>query len=212
MDPEEIPHLIRDALNVQEREARNRRSQKNPALETLIDSGSLEVFQAAEELCKSSDRNEKLLGIRILRELGRPDRPFSESIVDTIGGLIRTERDDEILSWEVSALGYQRTPRALPILWPLTSHSGATVREEVATAISKSSSESGPDDTSIEALIHLAQDSNTEVRFSSLFELASWWNNGNKNPRMEAALREAMHDPDSRIVHTVRAALEGVPD
>jgi HEAT repeat protein len=202
-----LSSLVGDALKVQMGELAARRPTKNSALQSLIETPSTEVVQLSKQLCTSSNRNEKLLGIRILRELGRPEMPFAEESVAILVPLTEAEQDTELLCWELSALGYQRNAKALPALLLLVNHNEPTVRDEVATALSLSSQTTGLDGRSIDALVRLSRDPDPEVRFSSVFELASWWTQGNKNQRLEAALSRAALDADSRVSVVAAKAL-----
>ena len=124
MERATVQGLLRQALQAQAEEDRSDRNAKNPALQELLDAPSEEVFATAASLCGSEDRHERLLGVRILRELGRPAMPYRDRTVELLLGLLEAETDSEVLEWTVSALGYQRSSAALPALLRLASHPG----------------------------------------------------------------------------------------
>jgi HEAT repeat protein len=209
MDSAEIDRLFGKAREEQERELRE--EIRNPSFEALIGDGSDEVFDKAAKLLTSADRHDRLLGVRILSEIGRPEMKFADKSVGLITNTIRSEQDSELLSWEVSALGKQHRAAALPTLLSLSNHLEPTVRDAVAGAISSAAQRSGIDADSIVALGELAQDPDDHVRFSAVFELASWWSHGENARDIANALDLATRDGDSGVARVARDALAKRP-
>jgi HEAT repeat protein len=199
LDGDEIPNRIHGALERQRLQVSGEEPGRNEDLEFLIETPTRAVFESAEALCHSSVPNERLLGVRIIGELGRPSMPFSESSSALLVDMVQIETDDKLLSWEISALGNQGRARALNTLIAFVGHSDSEVRYALAGAISRSATESGLDVESSLALEELARDPDTEVRFSAIFELANWYSEGHDEAGIVSILARARSDRDSRI-------------
>lgn len=205
-----IEELLAWALRSQDDECQPGSSARNAALQELIDTPSEEVFTAAAGLIPSRDRRKRLLGVRILSELGRPSMPYAHRAAPLLLRCLAVEEDTELLEWEISALGNQRSPEALPALLNLRAHPAAPVRDAVAGAISASQA-ANLDAPSIRALTELAGDSDAEVRFSAVFELAVWFEAGSEELRVVAALHRATCDADPRVARAAASALASRP-
>jgi hypothetical protein len=205
MTQENIDSLIARALDAQASELKE--ESKNPEFETLVNSQSSDVHRKAVNLLLSPQRQERLLGVRILSELGRPEMPFADASVEAMISIIESETDVDLLRWEVSALGNQHRASTLPTLLALADHSDPSIRDAVAGAISQSTTGSELDDKSIVVLARLAQDPDDEVRFSSVFELAAWWDHGVRDPRVGGALKQATRDANARVARTASDCL-----
>jgi hypothetical protein len=203
MSAARVPALLDSALQAQHVEESDATA-KNQSLQQLIDHPSDEVFEAARRLIESSVPGKRKLGIRILRELGRPQMPYARAAVGELSRLLERERQPDLLVWTVSALGNQHVGEALPVLWELATHPEPTVRDSVSGAISGAAMSTGLDDRSIDVLCRLSQDTDGDVRFSAVFELSAWRAHGVTDPRITAALEQARHDNEPKVA---RAAM-----
>jgi HEAT repeat protein len=200
--------LVNDALDAQRLEEVDSEA-KNTALELLIDHPSEEVFRHAVSLCASQHSGERKLGVRILRELGRPRMPYAVGATKILREVILESPDTDLLVWEVSALGNQHEPSALPVLWELANHSESPVRDAVCGAISGAAQRIGLDEHSVHVLVQLSHDNDANVRFSAVFELAAWRAEGVSNATLLSALERATLDPDPQISAMAVNGLQG---
>jgi HEAT repeat protein len=195
--------LVDDALEAQELEA------KNAALELLIDDPSEEVFRQAVSLCFRQQTAERKLGVRILRELGRPLMPFAVAATGVLMEVILESPDTDLLVWEISALGNQHEPAALAVLWELANHSESPVRDAICGAISGAAQKIGLDEHSLQVLVQLSHDNDASVRFSAVFELAAWRAEGVSSAELLSALEHATLDADPKVSATAVRGLQG---
>lgn len=96
----------------------------------------------------------------------------SGSVVGAVNEILSNESEPTVLSLLVDALGYARTPSALPTLHRLASHRSADVRFTVPMALSQCSD--GDFNSIAEPLLALSADSLAEVRWSAVYELCEW--------------------------------------
>jgi HEAT repeat protein len=208
MSAARVPALIDSALQAQHVEESDATA-KNQSLQELIDHPSDEVFEAARRLIESSVPGERKLGVRILRELGRPQMPYAGAAVGELSRLLERERQPDLLVWTVSAIGNQHVGEALPVLWELATYPEPAVRDSVSGAISGAAMSTGLDDRSIDVLCRLSHDTDADVRFSAIFELSAWRAHGVNDPRITAALEQARHDNDPRVARAAMNARGG---
>ena len=207
MTSSELSDLVQEALRTQAKEETDPAA-TNPALEAIIDHASLpDAFALADRLVRSSLPSDKKLGVRILRELGRPQMPYAAKSVRILQTLIDNHPDTKLLIWTISALGNQHREEALPSLWILADNPEPSVRDAVCGAISGAAAQSTLDDRSIEILVRLALDPDRNVRFSATFELAAWRSHGIIDQRVVQALEQANWDSDPQVAKAARLDL-----
>jgi HEAT repeat protein len=168
---------------------------------TTGDAPEDELLAAGEELICSGAANRRILGVRLLRELTQHARKAASDMA----GLLRHERDDDVIYWIASAFGFLESEPVTNELISLATHEDPGVRYHVATALANRSSGELPDE-SLTALTALAVDPDAEVRYSAVFELGSWWQ-ASRDPRIETALETALRDGDLHVVRAARDAL-----
>jgi hypothetical protein len=195
---DDIAALVEAALRSQQLEDVDPAS-KNLPIDELIDHPSGEVFDAASRLVASQDIGEKKLGVRVLRELGRPEMPYAVETIPLLMRLLDQQPDTELLVWIVSAIGNQHRAEVLPALWRLAVHPEPAVRDAVCGAISGAAGGSVLDDRSVDVLQQLSRDPDDDVRFSATFELAAWQADGMRDSRIDEAMERARRDSDPRI-------------
>jgi HEAT repeat protein len=194
--------LIDELLREQDLEFRTGFERTNHLLHsTVSNSPEAELLAAGEKLVGSDAASQRILGIRLLGEL----KQLAGKATNDLAGLLQSEHDDDVIYWIASAFGFLRSDSVTSELIRLAAHSNPGVRYHVATALANRSS-GGLPDASLAALTSLASDVNSEVRFSAVFELGSWWQVGH-DPRIEAVLANALGDGDSDVVRAARDAL-----
>lgn len=160
-----------------------------------------ELLAAGEELIRSDAANQRILGVRLLREL----RQHATKAASDMAGLLHREQDDDVIYWIASAFGFLDSEPVTNELISLAAHDDPGVRYHVATALANRSSGELPGE-SLTALTVLTGDPDAEVRFSAVFELGTWWQ-ASQDPRIEAVLVAALRDRDPRVVRAARDAL-----
>lgn len=160
------------------------------------------VFGAATELIASTDPADKVLGIRILRELGEADdtgrRPFSDQAVPLLRELLRQEPDARVLAWIISALGYNAARESLPEVLRFVEHSEAGVRFAVAAALPGLVDPQQIEPAAADALLTLCRDGDPEIRYYALYALLD--EVSGTDPLQLANVRTALeNDPDEQI-------------
>lgn len=136
-DTRSIAELIEAALEGQIREAANPDSEPDPenfeAIAILHHKGTHEILDAARVLCASLDPERRVLGARILGQLGSP-RSFPDECCDD---LLKLLNDDnfEVLKAAVYALGHLSNRRADSHLIAFKNHGDDQLRCGVARAL-----------------------------------------------------------------------------
>lgn len=130
-----------------------------PNLVALHERGTHEVLDAAIEQCRSVDPMRRIVGARILGELGSPERTFPEECCDMLLELLKRDSDERVFKSALIALSHLRNPRCEPDIIALMHHPDSEVRHFVASHLSGTTSEEG-----IAALLELMQDSSAVVR------------------------------------------------
>lgn len=82
------------------------------------------------------------------------------------------------------------------------------IRDATAAAVSWLGCESR-DVVAAEMLVSLSGDPDPEVRFSAVWEIGWWWDDGARNASLERVLRQSIEDSDSRIQ---RIGIESIGD
>ncbi|GAA4607470.1 hypothetical protein BJY16_006348 [Actinoplanes octamycinicus] len=167
-----------------------------------------EVFQRAAELVKVGDVTRRVLGLRILRELGErgPDgrRPSTAETIPLLRDQLRQETEPAVLLWIVSALGYHFAAEALFEVVALAGHPDERLRFHVAANLTNLVDLRTVEPAAADALIRLCHDEDADTRFYALYavtrEIA-----GMNVDRVSALTAELMSDPDDQI-RTMAAA------
>lgn len=179
----------------------------NEPLQWLIDQvGPDDQLEIGHRLLEGEGARERVLGARLLRETW--DRRVGA--LDLVVGALQRETDDEVLGWLLAAVAFLGDSSALDAVMTFAHHPDTRVRDQVAGAISRC----GADERSssaLAALIELADDPEGEVRFSALFELGQWWQDGFTDARVQRRLRRALGEGESRIRDIAAEAFAAVP-
>jgi HEAT repeat protein len=127
-----------------------------------------EVLEGASLLLNSNDAARRVVGIRVLAQLGLPERKFPVECTDRLLTLLTVEKDACVLAATASAFYYLEASRGLPELLQLSKHPDARVREGVVNGLT-GLTEPG----AVSALITLSADENSTVRDWAVFGLGT---------------------------------------
>jgi hypothetical protein len=172
---------------------------------TISETPQAELLAAGRELIASDAARRRILGTRLLRELGEHAGQAVAELTWLLDRELDRENDDEVLYWVVSALGFLGGAPVTAGLTGLAAHGDPGIRYHVATALANAGTGELPEESRA-TLISLAQDPNAEVRFSAVFELGAWWQAA-PDARVEAVLRRACRDSDRATAQAARSAL-----
>ncbi len=136
-------------------------SRATAALVALHERGSREVLVAAIELCNSRELPKRILGARILGELGGPGvhRGFPDECCDTLLRLAASDENMEVVIAAVFALGHLGNRRSDEALSDFSNHPHPLVRKGVAFALNGATSQ-----RAVKALLVLMEDPDAEIR------------------------------------------------
>ena len=143
---------------------------------------TLDVLQAARELCVSECAEERILGADILGQLGVPDNAFPDESLAALLSMLDTEQDPDVLGNVCVALGHLHDARAVEKVVPLKDHTDANVRFHLAFAL-----QGQTDELAVQTLIGLSEDEDSDVRDWATFSL------GTQLDEDSPAIREALH-------------------
>jgi HEAT repeat protein len=130
-----------------------------PNLVALHERGTREVLDAAIKQCHSPDPIRRIVGARILGELGSPSRTFPEECCDALLELVRHDNDERVFKSALIALNHLRNARCEPDIIALRHNPDSEVRYFVASHLWGTKSDAGA-----AALLELMQDSSPVVR------------------------------------------------
>lgn len=189
------------------REAWARRHQGGPDtfLVALHERADRSVFEASVRLIRSRNRDRRILGLRILRELGpAEERPVFWETWDILERLARREKDPDVLAWVLCCLGQLRAPRALDTLLLFADSADSNLRFEVANHLMGVVSD--PDDPgAVDLLVGFCEDGDPEVRWTALYDFAEFVTLD--SPRIRAMLHARLEDQDEQIRTLAQRAL-----
>lgn len=168
---------------------------------TIRDTPELELLRVGEGLMRSADPAERILGIRLIREV----KQYEGQAIDDLAELLRDERDEDVVAWIVSAFGFVRSDVVTARLIELATHPDPAIRYHTATALANRADEYLPD-PSRSVLLALCDDDDPEVRYSAVYELGAWWLVSD-DPSAEAVLDRAACDADPFVLRAARDAL-----
>jgi HEAT repeat protein len=152
-----------------------------------------EVLESAQGLGRSECSEERSLGAWILGQVGIPDRVFPDECLATLLEMLDVEHDVEVLQSICTALGFLDDPRTVERLVRLADHPVAEVRFHVAIAL-----QGQTDELAVQALIHLSEDADGDVRDWATFALGTQLDED--TPEIREALVRRLVDSD----HTAR--------
>lgn len=172
-------------------------------LTALHERGNREVFDAALTLCGDQQPKERVIGLRILRELGpHGARPVFEETWALLDRMVETEEDPGVLYWTLACLRFTNDPRILDTLVRLSTHPDADIRRGIAFSIAAC----GPEDPRvIEVQLRLAEDPDNEIRSLALYDLVN--DITADTPAVREVLTRLLDDPDPAIRLDAKAAL-----
>lgn len=146
-----------------------------PALVALHQRPTREVFEHGAALTGAGDAVKRVLGVRILRELGPEQedgrRTFSAETIPLLNGMLGTETDPGVLRWIVSALGWHRGGVALPAVAALVDHPDVGVRYAVAWALPGLVTLTDVEAEAVRALTVLCRDEDADIRYYALYAI-----------------------------------------
>lgn len=159
-DPRSTDEIVADALKQEDDDARWE------LITALHFRGTRDVFEAARNLTKSVNPDERCLGVDILAQLGIPERSFPNEVCDILLELLKSERDADVLQSACTAFGHNKDFHVVEPLARLWSHPSADVRYAVVFGLLGQE-----DEFAIQALIELSADADDDVRNWATFGL-----------------------------------------
>lgn len=129
--------------------------------------GGQEEFDIGAEFARSADALDRVVGARILGELGWGKDTFLEESIEILIELL-ADSDEQVLSAALSCLGRRRATDAIPLVIPFVSHKNPDVRFGAVMALTCQS-----DLAAIHGLIQLARDTDRDVRNWAAFGIGS---------------------------------------
>ena len=148
-----------------------------------------EVLNRARQLCQSPLCAERRLGADILGQLGVPERTFPKECMAILLQALHEEKDAEVLSASLIALGHLHEDEAIEPAAQLCRHPNPGVRHGVVSALT-----GYEDQRAIETLIGLSKDEDADVRDWATFGLGTQINVD--TPTLREALAERLNDVD----------------
>lgn len=169
--------LVVFALYFIQKESESGEDTLNPALLVLQQRVTPEVVSLCATLCCGENPAERYLGVLILREFPALDQPhpFATEAIEILEQLVSTESEEMILAMGLSALGWQKDPRVLPIIITFAGHPSPMVRLMIADNLILSCPQNDPfPDPVAETYAQFVMDPDLDVRwysFATLTEL-----------------------------------------
>lgn len=176
-----------------------------PLLVELHRRGTREIYERAVAWTRSRSELERVLAVRILRELGGSPPRFATEALPLLVRMLDEETSRLVLRWVVSAIGYQRVhdARALAAVIEHAKHEDGAVRFAVAAALPALVNELVPEREAIDALICLASDADADTRYYALVGLIDDLGLA-RDPSVMHALERLANDADEQIRSTAR--------
>ena len=163
------------------------------AVSVLHERGNRAAFEAARELCASDDPDERAWGMRILAQLGVPERSFPAESLALLLRLLEREKDADLLAEIGFALGHIGDVRAVGALARLSRHPSSDVRYSVVHALLGQEAA-----LAIRTLIELSSDDNRSVRDWATFGLGTQIDTDTSEIREALLARLADEDNETR--------------
>jgi HEAT repeat protein len=163
---------------------------------SLQSRGTIEVFDAAYELCVDHDSVKRILGFRILEDLGTLNLTFPNETQDLTLHLLETESDPNVLSSMARVLARVGGSKAIEALEMLQKNSSPIVRYGVVTALSYLLNKPERSNV-IPTILRFLTDPSNEIRFEAVGFLSD--NADLSTEEIRRALIEATQDGNSGI-------------
>ncbi|MCG5215246.1 HEAT repeat domain-containing protein [Streptosporangium sp. KLBMP 9127] len=132
------------------------------AITRLQERGDQETFIEARRLCDGETINERVLGVDILGQLGRPGKSFADQSLPVLRRLAAGETDAMVLYSVLIAFGHLKDSRTLPSVIALAEHTDPRVRYGAAYALPNVLG-NPPDQAGLAALGRLVHDTDDDV-------------------------------------------------
>jgi HEAT repeat protein len=156
---------------------------------------------------RADDPWHRRAGAWVLRELGYPTgQPFADRVLPALVSAARDERDDDVRSWLVTAIGRHHSRDGRQALLTFAADPWADVRQAVAAALPITGDDANAEE--VAALITLSRDVDPRVRDWATFGLGSQISDDSEDIR--AALRARLADWEVDAVEETEIALEAV--
>lgn len=205
--------LIKKATEIIREERNSNEEIYNIPLLILQQRTCSEDFETVLLLLKDKDPAVRQLGAQILREypsLNKAPYPYSPKIITHLIAMIENEKDEEVLSWALSAIGWQCHPDGVEYLLKYIDDERDFIRTVVGDNLTKVYNEDDEIDATIaEALLKLARDVYLDIRWSVFYDIAEY-------PKLfttfknefKAAAELAKQDPDETVREQAERALK----
>jgi len=198
MDPSEIDMLFARTL-VGDPEAEDAWA----AVHRLRLNGCREIFDRAATWCDSDDPRKRARAANVLCQLrraplsddlaGETERLFADESYRLIAKMLESEQELLVLDSAISALGHLRNGEAIPLILSFQDHSDENVRFAVAFSLGCFAD----DLRSVDGLLKLTQDTDTEVRDWAVFGLGVLGDAD--RPEIREALLRCLNDADENV-------------
>ncbi|GLW08956.1 hypothetical protein Misp01_40860 [Microtetraspora sp. NBRC 13810] len=132
------------------------------AITLLQARGDQETFTEARRLCGAGTSEERVLGVDILGQLGRPGLPFAGRSLPLLRRVAAADHDPMVLYSVLITFGHLKDPRALPSVIELAGHEDPRVRYGAAYALPNVLGEP-PDEEGLRVLTRLTDDPDGDV-------------------------------------------------
>lgn len=169
------------------------------------------VVERCRALCRSSEAHDRIVGLRVLRELKHQlvdSAVLWAPIEPTVLELATREDDPEVLQWAISCLGYQANgPLPLAAVLGRVDHTDSRIRYAVAAALPALVDPGHPEEEAVSALLRLAEDIDADVRSYALMGLTLDLDLA-AAPEVRSSLERHVDDPDEQIRRHVRSVLD----
>lgn len=168
-DDHDLEGLLQEAAAIQDREA----NERWVIVRELHGRTDRATFEAACRLARSSDLQERGLGLDILGQFGYSAAlPFLDETLPIAVDACDDDERWEVLDSAITALGHLADVRGLPAVLRHVAHPSEEVRHAVAVALPHVAG-TPADDRAAAALIRLSADPDVEVRDWATFGLGS---------------------------------------
>jgi HEAT repeat protein len=155
---------------------------------------SPETLEQLLELTNSEIATFRVVAIEVLGGLGYPERfPFVEERLERLSEIALTSPTEDELSsvlWSLTMLDDQRT---FSLALQFIGHPNKEIRRAVVDSLVSFTEDTAPEQV-VDGLITLMSDSEDIVRDEATFQLGTQWKND--DPKVRAALRSRLDDPD----------------
>lgn len=158
------------------------------------------AFEVAQRLSAALP-SERAVAAHLLRQLYEV-RP-QPSIVAAIVEMIDNERDPTVVAPLITALSWTRQLDHLPVVLRYKADKSELVRWAVSDGLSCFA----PDQRAASALVDLAHDIDTDVRWSAVYEIGAWVSEMRLDEMVSVLSEAAEHDPDKEVREAAADAL-----